>query len=489
MSAATAALAADAALRDLGEHRLKDLSAPERIFQLGDAEFSPLKSLYRTNLPIPATAFVGRGRELAGVVALLGRSDVRLVTLTGPGGTGKTRLALQAAAASADEYPDGVWWVPLAALAQPELVLPTAARALGAPGELAEHVGGRRMLILFDNFEHVAEAAVGVGELLARCPALDVLVTSRERLHLEAEHEYPVPPFVRDEAVEFFEARARAIEPGLEANGEIPEICRRLDDLPLALELAAARVKVLSPGEILQRLDRRLPLLTGGARDLPERQRTLRGTIEWSYELLDDAEQRLLRRLAVFAGGSTLEPRPRRWPARTSTRSSRWSTRAWSGGRSGRYWMLETIREFAAEQLEASGEADELRSRHALYFLERAETGPVGLDPGWEERLRPMRPELDNLRAAIDWATGAGARARAAARGRARDAVGRDRPGRGGAPHRSAPRASARRPSPACAVQLSSRSAVAQTPRATTTVRRLPTNKGSRPSARSGTSR
>jgi predicted ATPase/class 3 adenylate cyclase len=404
VSAAAAALLPGDELRDLGDHRLKDLSAPERIFQLGDGDFPPLKSLYRTNLPVTATPFLGRRLELAAVVDLVGRDGVRLVTLTGPGGTGKTRLALQAVGALADDYPDGVWWVPLAALRDPELVLSTAARALGAEGPLAEHVGSRRMLILFDNFEHLPDAATGVAELLSRCPALDVLVTSRERLHLEAEHEYPVAPFRREEAVAFFEARADAVAPGFEANGEIPEICRRLDDLPLALELAAARVKVLSAAEILQRLDDSLPLLTGGARDLPERQRTLRATIEWSYALLGEAEQRVLRRFAVFSGGAALGAAEAVTDTDLDTLQSL-VDKSLVRFTAGRYWMLETIRAFAFEQLEASDEADEIRRRHALHFVELAESAHVALDPGGEQRLHLVRPDLDNLRAAIDWAT------------------------------------------------------------------------------------
>jgi hypothetical protein len=327
VSASTAALASDVELTDLGEHRLKDLSAAERIFQLGNKEFPPLKTLFQTNLPVPATPFLGRGAELGEVTSLLARDDVRLLTLTGPGGTGKTRLALQAAASSADAHPDGVWWVPLAPLRDPELVLPTAAQGLGAQHSLPDHIRDLRMLILLDNFEHVVDAAHEVSALLGACPNLDVIVTSRERLRLGPEHEYDVPPLSPAEGIEFFASKARAIKPDFEADGVVTEICSRLDDLPLALELAAARVKVLSPEQILERLERRLPLLTGGARDLPERQQTLRATIDWSYDLLTEEDKRAFRGLAVFAGGCTLAAADAT-RARASTPCIRSSTRA-----------------------------------------------------------------------------------------------------------------------------------------------------------------
>jgi predicted ATPase len=402
ISASTTALIAGVTLRDLGEHRLKDLSAGERIYQLGPGEFPRLKTLYQTNLPVPATPFHGRATELAAVGDLLAREDVRLLTLTGAGGTGKTRLALQAAGLASDAYPDGVWWVPLAPLRDPELVLPTAAQALGAKGALAEHIGEGRMLILFDNFEHVINAGANVAELLNLCSHLDVLVTSRERLHLGAEQEYTVPPFVPAEGIAFFAARARAVKPDFDANGAVPEICRRLDDLPLALELAAARVKALSPTQILGRLEQRLPLLTGGARDLPARQRTLKATIDWSHELLTDDEQRVFRRLAVFAGGCTLQAAEEVSGADVDTLQSlvdksllRYSSE--------RYWMLESLREYAADRLEESGEANVLQKRHADHFAELVESAGLSIEPEGEQHYALVREELDNVRAAIDW--------------------------------------------------------------------------------------
>jgi hypothetical protein len=231
----------EADTRDLGEHRLKDLSAPERIFQLGAGGFPPLRTLYQTNLPIPSTPFLGRKRELDALAALLERDDVRLLTLTGAGGTGKTRLALQAVGASAGSFADGVFWVALAALREPQLVLEQAARALDARNGLVEHIADKRILVLFDNFEHVVEAASGVADLLAGCPNLKVTVTSREPLHLSAEREYAVPPLEEAEALELFRERASAVAADVRGDDDVAAICRRLDFLPLAIELAAAR--------------------------------------------------------------------------------------------------------------------------------------------------------------------------------------------------------------------------------------------------------
>ena len=394
VSASTASLVDAGRLRDLGPHRLTDLSAPERIFQLGNDEFPPLKTLHQSNLPIATTPFLGREKELPEVLRLL--ADARLLTLTGPGGTGKTRLAAQAAAMLAEEYPDGVWWVPLAPLRDPELVFSTASQTLGAKNGLAEHIGDKSMLLLLDNFEQVIDAAADVGSLLTSCPRLQVLVTSRERLHVTGEQEYPVPPLAHEEGVGFFLARARAVAPDFAPDEAVSEICRRLDDLPLALELAAARVKALTTQQILERLERRLPLLTGGARDLPERQRTLRATIEWSYELLTEAEQRLFDRLAVFRGGSTLEAAETVADADVDTLQSL-VDKSLLRHTGDRYWMLETIREFAAERI-----GDDVRDRHAEYFLALAEEGQPHLrahDPGWVSRLHAER---DNLRAALD---------------------------------------------------------------------------------------
>jgi class 3 adenylate cyclase len=241
-------LPAALSLHDLGEHRLKDLSSPQRLYQLGEAEFPPLKSLYLTNLPVPATAFLGRERELQEVTALLGDEDTRLLTLTGAGGSGKTRLAAQAAADVSELYPDGVFWVGLGALREPALVTSTIAQVVGAKDELAEHIAGKRLLLLLDNFEHLLPAAGELAALIASCPNITLLVTSREALHLRGEREYAVLPLRESDAVSLFHERVRATGVELAANGGVEEICRRLDRLPLAIELAAVRVKVLSPG-------------------------------------------------------------------------------------------------------------------------------------------------------------------------------------------------------------------------------------------------
>jgi predicted ATPase len=403
VSAATRALV-DGELTDLGDHRLKDLSAPERLYQLGESEFPPLMSLYRTNLPVPGTPFVGRERELAEVLELLGRQDLRLLTLTGPGGTGKTRLALQAAGAAADDYQDGVFWVPLAPLREPELVLETTARTLGADRDLAAHISDKSFLVLMDNFEHVVEAAAGVAELLAACPTLRVIITSREPLHVSGEQEYGVPPFAHEEAVRFFIGRARAVDDGFHANGSVAEICHRLDELPLALELAAVRVKALSPAQILALLERRLPLLTGGARDLPERQRTLRATIEWSYELLTSGEQSLFARMAVFVSGCTLDAAQEVAEADIDTLLSL-VDKSLLRYADDRYLMLETIREFAHEQLMRLGEAEAMAARHAEYFIAVAERAKSSFGTSGEAAsIELLVRDQDNFRAALTYA-------------------------------------------------------------------------------------
>jgi predicted ATPase len=404
VSAAAAALVAEAELRDLGEHRLKDLSAPERIFQLGDGDFPPLKTLYRTNLPVPATPFLGREHEVAEVRELLARDDARLLTLTGAGGSGKTRLALHAAGEVAEAYPDGVWWVPLAPLADPADVGPAAARALGGGGTLPELVDGRRLLLLLDNFEHVVEAAPEVVTVLRECPRADMLVTSRERLRVQGEHVYPVPVLERAEARRLFVTRARAAQPDFEPGDRLDELCERLDDLPLAIELAAARAPLLTTSQLLERLGDRLDLLRGG-RDAETRQQTLRATIEWSHGLLEPAERTLLAALSVFRGGWTLEAAERVADADLELMQSlvdKSLVRRWEDGRFG---MLETIREFAAERLEASGEADAMRDRHAAFCIDVADA--AGLWPealargGGSAGYATVAAELPNVRAAL----------------------------------------------------------------------------------------
>jgi predicted ATPase/class 3 adenylate cyclase len=400
VSAATAALLRDDGVRDLGEHRLKDLSAPERIYQVGDGEFPPLKTLYRTNLPVPATPFLGRDDELTQVAELLASDEIRLLTLTGPGGSGKTRLALQAAGLAADAYPDGAWWVPLAAVSDANEVMPAAARELGGGGPLDQLVGDRRLLLLLDNFEHVVDAAPEVGRLLSECPRADVLVTSRERLRVQGEQVYPVPVLERAESRELFSARARAVQPDFEPDGHVDELCARLDDLPLALELAAARTALLTPEQLLERLGSRLDLLRGG-RDAELRQRTLRATIEWSHDLLTPDEQGLFVALSVFRGGWTLETAERVCEADVELQQSlvdKSLVRRWESGRLG---MLETVREFAAERLERERRDDLLRRLLDLF----TETFEPNLRPRAPEAalMDLARAERPNVDAALDW--------------------------------------------------------------------------------------
>jgi predicted ATPase/class 3 adenylate cyclase len=406
VSSSTAPLVRSESLRDLGEHRLKDLAAPERIYQLGGEAFPPLTSLQRTNLPISATPFLGRQRELEEVTTLLASGDARVLTLTGPAGAGKTRLALQAAAEASDCYPDGVFWAPLAALRDPKLVLEVAAQALEARDGLADRIADRRLLLVLDNFEHLIDAAGELAGLSAACPNLQLLVTSRELLRLPGEQAYPVPPLEPQDATELFTARARAADPRFEPGPMVEQLCSRLDNLPLALELAATRVAVLSPEQLLARLAKRLDLLKAG-RGVDPRQQTLRATIEWSYDLLDEAERLLFERLSVFRGGCTLEAAEEICEADIDTLQSLIDKSLLHRERE-RFWMLETIREYAAEQFEHRGEADSAADRHADYFVSLAkEVYPheEEEDPG---RGRLLYHELDNLRRARTWLVDSG---------------------------------------------------------------------------------
>lgn len=392
VSATTRALV-DGDLSELGEHRLKDFAEPVALFQLGSERFPPLRTISNTNLPRPASSFVGRERERDEVVGRL-RNGARLLTLSGPGGSGKTRLALEAATELVPSFRAGVFWVGLASLRDPALVSEAIGQTLGAKDGAAEQIAERELLLLLDNFEQVVEAAPELGELLERCPNLKLLVTSRELLRIRGEVEYPVLPLAEPEAVELFCARSQ-----LEPDESIAELCRRLDDLPLALELAAARTSVLSPAQILERLTQRLDLLEGG-RDSDPRQQTLRATIAWSHDLLDDRERALFARLAVFRGGCTLEAAEQVADADLDTLQSLVEKNLLRHTHE-RFWMLETIREYARERFAESGGEAELRRRHARHFLQFAED--VSQKPRLEA-LACVSVENENLRSALEWA-------------------------------------------------------------------------------------
>lgn len=389
------ALVAEVRLTDLGEHRLKDFAEPAWIYQLGDDRFPPLKTISNTNLPRPASSFVGRQREVGKIAELL-RDGARLLTLTGPGGTGKTRLAIEAATELVPDFRNGVFWVDLAPLRDDQLVLEAIGNTLGARTSVAEHIGQRQMLLVIDNLEQVIAAAPDLAALPEQCPKLRLLITSRERLRVRGETEVEVDPLPMDDAVDLFTARAR-----MAPDDSITELCRRLDGLPLAVELAAARASVLSPAEMLERLGNRLDLLRGG-RDADSRQQTLRATIEWSYDLLAPPERDLFARLAIFRGGFALSTAEAVVDADIDTLQSL-VDKSLIRRRDQRFTMLETVREYASERLAERGDATDLGRQHARYFLalaEEAEPHIAGYERSWIDRLDK---ELDNVRAAFDY--------------------------------------------------------------------------------------
>ena len=419
----------DSLFLDLGEHRLKDLTEPQRLFQLLlqdlPGQFPPLRTLGNrpTNLPVQATPLVGRDREVGDVIELLRRPDVRAVTLTGPGGIGKTRLALQAAAELLEDFPNGVHFVTVAAITDPNLVLPAIAQTLGvnetAGQELSAYLETKDLLLVVDSLEQVIDAALLLARALADAPSIKLLMTSQEALHVSAEHVYPVPPLrlpdprqlpelsalQRNEAIALFTERAQAVRPDFEVTNEnsstVSEICVRLDGLPLALELAAARIGVLSPDAMLKRLGKRLQLLRRGGRDVPERQQTLADTVAWSYDLLDGDQRVLFARLGVFAGGFTLEAAEAVCNAELDTLGSL-IDKSLVRRDGDRFAMLETVREYSLERLAASGDDANHRDRHAAFFEEMAVRAYDKRFDREAELAEELEREQDNLRAALD---------------------------------------------------------------------------------------
>ena len=429
--------------RDLGDFRLKDLAIPEHLYQLVisgcAADFPPLRTLDRTATFLPAqpSTFIGRAREIAEGQRLLEKA--RLVTLTGPGGTGKTRLSLRIAEESAHDFRDGTFWVPLAPITDPELVPSTIAHSLGVQvsgselplPRLLDHIKGKRMLLVLDNFEQILPAAPVVGQLLGASSALKVIASSRAPLRIAGEQEFPVPPLdvpdpqhlptlevlAQSDAVRLFVERAGAVRPDFRVTPEnasaVAEICSRLDGLPLAIELAAARVKVLTPQAMLPKLREGLDMLASTARDLPERQRTLRGAIAWSWDLLNPAECKLFSRLAVFVGGGMLpQIEAICGPSKElggdvldalSSLVEHSLVRQSEIAGEPRFRMLVTIREYALERLDESDERDLIRKRHALTYLALAEEARPNLQKSDQKRwLDLLEREHDNLRAALE---------------------------------------------------------------------------------------
>ena len=437
LSATTAALVDDQPLRDLGRHRLKDFDAPAQLFQLGTTRVSTAPHPGAVDLPTPATQFLGRERELFDAASLWLEREPRLLTIVGPGGTGKTRFSIELARFLADEADAGTVFVPLAPVRDAALVVPLIAAHLGASGDTADAVatrlGDKQAHVVLDNLEQLLpDAARPIAELLAAAPSLRILATSREPLRIAGEVELDLPPMVEADAVTLFLERAQAIRADIGDTPAVHELIQRLDGLPLAIELAAARVKLLGPEQLLERIGQRLDLLKGG-RDADERHATLRATIAWSYDLLDEEEQTLFARLAVFRGGATLENAEEVCGADLDTLASLLDKslvrRRTDADGEERFWMLETIREFARERLDASGEENELRREQCdrlIALADRAGTRAIVKGPlPW--RFDLIAPEIDNVRAVLDWALDQRPIAGTTACDHARDVLGRPR--------------------------------------------------------------
>lgn len=414
ISAATAALLDDELLLDLGRHRLKDFDAPAQLFQLGSAEFPPLRTPGAVELPTPATHFLGRERELVEAATLWLDRDPRILTIVGPGGTGKTRFSIELARFLAEDADAGTVFVALAPVRDASLIVPMIAEQLGAAGDtpaaIATRVGEKRAHVVLDNLEQLLpDAARLLSDLVAAAPALRLVATSREPLRIGGEVEFDLPPMGEVDAVTLFLERAQAVRADVGDSTPVHELIRRLDGLPLAIELAAARVKLLGPEQLLERIGQRLDLLKGG-RDADERHATLRTTIAWSYDLLEDDERQLFGRLAIFRGGCTLDAAEEVCDADLDTLASLLDKslvrRRTDADGEERFWMLETIREFARERLNASGEEDGLRRAQAdllIDLADRAGTRAVVDQPRpWNFDL--VAPEIDNARAVLEWA-------------------------------------------------------------------------------------
>lgn len=411
ISEATAELLDGETLRDLGRHKLKDFDAPAQLFQLGAGEFPPLRTPGSVDLPPYPTTFLGRSRELYEAVSVWLEKEPPLLTILGPGGTGKTRFSVELARTLADDAAGGTVFLSLAAVRDPQSVVPLIAERLGAAGPdlpaIAARVGAKRTHVLLDNLEQLLpKAARPLADLLAAAPSLRILATSREPLRIAGEYEFDLPPLEESEAVSLLLERARAVRSGITDSPAVHDLVRRLDGLPLAVELAAARLKLLSPEQVVQRLARRLDLLKGG-RDTDERHATLRATIAWSHDLLDDEERELFARLAVFRAGWTLAAAEEVCQADLDTLGSlldKSLIRRRPGDE--RFAMLETIREYAWERLDASGQEDALRQRQLAWLIGLAErAGTRGTLPflgRWD--LDAAAPEMDNVRAALEWA-------------------------------------------------------------------------------------